>query len=133
LFTEDEVAKLKLDNPMLDIESVFISYGTQYALKERENCDFKSQPKLKTIYNIWAGSNDYCHRKLFDNDYKEKDIVAFLEFFRNMLPIKFYREIDMDRELVYKCFTYDRLMRDIELLLLSIMNPNSMIGVEQHS
>lgn len=129
LFYRDQYYNIIDSYPDFDIESLFVSYGTQLALKEKENCDFKSQAELKRIYNDLI--KKYSHYKLFEIDYKESDIIDFVKIISNMLPTEFCRTIDLNRELVNNCFIYDRIMRDIELLILSIMNTDTIIGIDK--
>lgn len=116
MFTKSEYEAFIAKYP--SVASCFISYGSQYALKERVNCN---EPKeVMKYYDEIVKSKS--HDAVFSQAYEEAEINKFIDSVFKMLPPQYVKKIDFDGSYAKKCFDYDVIMRDITWLYLAYIS-----------
>lgn len=109
---------LSLINQYPEISSCFISYGTRWALKEKNNCDLTEEKEA--FYDEIIKS--YSHKSVFKDNFSEASIQCFIDVFVNLLPYYCYTPIDKDGHFASVCFSCDILMRNIYVLYLAYLS-----------
>ena len=115
LFNEKEYLSLIHDNP--EISSCFISYGSRWALKEKNNCDLTKEQEV--LYDEIVKCNS--HKSVFEEEFLEASIQSLIDVFINLLPYDCYAPIDKDGRYASKCFCCDILIRNIYVLYLAYL------------
>lgn len=116
IFTKSEYEAFVEKYP--SVANCFISYGSQYALKERGNCD---EPKeVMDYYDEIAKSK--AHDAVFSQAYEEAEINELIDSVFKMLPPQCIRKIDLDGSYAKKCFDCDVIMRDVSWLYLAYIS-----------
>ena len=114
-FNEKEYLSLIHDNP--EISSCFISYGSRWALKEKNNCDLTKEQEV--LYDEIVKCNS--HKSVFEEEFLEASIQSLIDVFINLLPYDCYAPIDKDGRYASKCFCCDILIRNIYVLYLAYL------------
>ncbi len=115
LFNEKEYLSFIHEYP--EISSCFISYGSRWALKEKNNCDLTKEQEV--FYDEIVKHNS--HKSVFKEEFSEDSIQCLIDVFINLLPYHCYAPIDKDGHYASECFCCDILLRNVYVLYLAYL------------
>ena len=115
LLSDKEYSCIIEKNP--ELEKCFIQHGNYWMLKERHNISFTDSEMISAYEDVIKNNS---HKKVFDRDFREEDIILFTDLLASLLPSDYILQVDKEGDNAKWSFQYNKLISGLAMIQLSI-------------